>query len=235
MNIDRFKIVGTFLVIFLVLCGYFYFTQGRQNVQQAKLQKQQLQQLQSVSQDDTAVNSPVVSTEKKSGIYYKVHVAGEVKNPGVYSLDSKDRIIDAIEVAGGVTESADLDRINLAEYIKDGEKVRVPNISERSVSNNFLGGYDFNSNKIEEITSNSTKKNNYNLSNVSSKNTNLININTATISELEQLPGVGSSIANNIVLYRQENGNFQSIEDLKEVSRIGDKTFEKLKDLITVD
>lgn len=235
MNSDRFKIVGTFLVIFLVLCGYFYFTQGRQNVQQAKLQKQQLQQLQSVSQDDTAVNSPVVSTEKKSGIYYKVHVAGEVKNPGVYSLDSKDRIIDAIEVAGGVTESADLDRINLAEYIKDGEKVRVPNISERSVSNNFLGGYDFNSNKIEEITSSSTKKNNYNLSNVSSKNADLININTATISELEQLPGVGSSIANNIVLYRQENGNFQSIEDLKEVSRIGDKTFEKLKDLITVD
>lgn len=123
--------MGIFIVIFLVLCGYFYFTQGRQNVQQAKIQKQQLQQ--NVQEKNETETKKSVTAES-SGIYYKVHVAGEVKNPGVYSLDSKSRVIDAIEIAGGNTQDADLDRINLAEYIKDGEKIRVPNINERTAS-----------------------------------------------------------------------------------------------------
>lgn len=234
LDSDRFKIIGTFVVIFLVLCGYFYFTQGRQNIQQTKIQKQQqLEQAQNNSQISTE-SAVDTSAEKKSGIYYKVHVAGEVKNPGVYSLDSTDRVIDAIEIAGGNTENADLDRINLAEYIKDGEKIRVPSISERtSSSNNLLGNYDLNSNKIEDIISDSVNTNSYNLN--SKSNSELININTATVSKLEELPGVGATIANSIVSYRQENGGFKSIDEIKQVPRIGDKTYDKLKDLITVD
>jgi len=238
-NGDRIKIIGIFVVIFLVLCGYFYFTQGRQNIQQAKIQKEQLQQNLQTSSNSSEKDSTKSTKEKSSGISYKVHVAGEVKNPGVYSLDSQSRVVDAIEIAGGNTDEADLERINLAEYIKDGEKIRVPNINERNNSDNnslLSGNYDFNSNKIEDILSSSTKKsNNYNLDASSKNKSELININTASVSKLEELPGVGSTIANSIISYREENGGFKTIEQLKEVPRVGDKTYDKLKDLICVD
>lgn len=233
MDNDRIKIMGIFIVIFLVLCGYFYFTQGRQNVQQAKIQKQQLQQ-NVQEKNETETKKSVIA--ESSGIYYKVHVAGEVKNPGVYSLDSKSRVIDAIEIAGGNTQDADLDRINLAEYIKDGEKIRVPNINERTASKNsnlFSSNYDYNSNKIEDILSDSVSTNNYNIG--SKDKSELININTASVSKLEELPGVGSTIANSIISYREENGGFKTVEQLKEVPRVGDKTYDKLKDLVCVD
>ena len=196
-------------------------------------------------------------------------MAGEVKYPGVYSLDKKSRIIDALTKAGGATENADLDRINLAEYIKDAEKIRVPNINERLSPNNNKDnnlsfsnlnyGSNTDGNSIENIISSSVKpNNNYNLnanantnsnsdalnnnnnSSLSEKKdsastSNLININTADINKLQELPGVGPATAGNIISYREQNGNFNSIEDLKAVPRIGEKTFNKLKDSITVN
>ena len=233
MDSDRVKVIGIFGIIFLVLCGYFYFTQGRENIRQKNLQNQQVVQTSSTN----SAQENVIPTETKSGVYYKVHVAGEINNPGVYTLDSKDRLIDAVKAAVGATEAADLDRVNLAEYIKDGEKIRIPNINERNITsdkNLSFGNFSLNENenKIEDILSAATG--NYNLDD-STKPKKLININTATVSELEQLPNVGPTIASNIVLYREQNGNFESIEQLKEVKRIGNKTFEKLKDFVTVN
>ena len=258
MDNDRVKVVGIFVIIFLVLCGYFYFTQGRQNVQQAKLQKQQLQQLvdgnevNSSTQQGSDQSDDVAASKKKKyvnpDLLYKVHVAGEVKKPGVYALDDKARVIDAIEIAGGVTDEADLDRVNLAEYIKDGEKIRVPSFKERlsSGESGFTGlssDFDSKSNSLESIASSAdtVKKGRYKFGDDAEdsdedrvEKSTLININKASVDELKQLPGVGSTIANSIILYREENGDFDSIEDLKNVSRIGDKTFSKIKDFITV-
>lgn len=271
MDKDQIKIIAIFATIFLVLCGGFYLTQGRKNIKQANLKKQ-IQKEQALNKEededqDISISSSYEqsSNTKKMRDCYTFHIAGEVKFPGVYSLDKKSRVVDAINTAGGATENADLDRINLAEYIKDAEKIRVPNINERTASNsnkdsfsmsqNF--GYNSDGNSIENIISSSVKpNNNYNLSaNIANNNetessdnnnnnssasekkisSNLININTADIKELQKLTGIGPATAGNIISYRDKNGNFNSIEDLKAVPRIGDKTFDKLRDSITVD
>ena len=156
-----------------------------------------------------------------------IHVAGAVKSPGVYNLPSSSRVIDAIEKAGGATENADLDQINLADYISDGQKIEVPSLKQGNTSSN----YKLITDKLEQLDSNK----NDSMNEKSSAKSDLVNINTADSSELQSLPGIGATIAKNIVEYRKENGNFETIEDLKNVSRIGDKTFDRLKDLITVD
>lgn len=136
----------------------------------------------------------------------KVHITGEINNPGLIELVSGDRISDAIEKAGGVTSLADTSKVNLAYMLSDGEKIYIPNINDEE--------------GVEYIQS-------------SSQNTK-ININTATQEELETLTGIGESTAKSIIEYREQNGKFATIEDIKNVSGIGDAKYEKLKDEITV-
>ena len=145
-----------------------------------------------------------------------VYISGAVKNPGVITMTSEDRLSDAIKMVGGTTGKADLNAINLAEKLIDGKQYIVPvkgeNISVSSGGNRRgmeMGGG-------------------------TSENGSILNINTATVEQLDALPGVGEATANKIISYREENGSFKSIEDLKNVKGIGDKKFEDLKDLITV-
>ena len=141
-----------------------------------------------------------------------VHIAGEVVNEGVIELEENSRINDAIESAGGVTAEADLSKINLASVLKDGQKVYIP--SEEEIEDGYLE---------EENEKNILR------------NDGKININTATQTEFETLPGVGASTALKIINYRKENGNFSSIEDIKNVPGIGDSKFDNIKDNITVN
>ena len=134
-----------------------------------------------------------------------VHVAGAVVNPGVYTLTGDVRVIDAIEAAGGMTDEADGDALNLAAPIEDGQKITVYTTAQTAGSGTGTGS-----------------------------NTGLININTASQDELETLPGIGEVIAGNIIDYREDNGSFSSIEEIKNVNRIGDKLYEQIKDLITI-
>ena len=134
-----------------------------------------------------------------------VHVAGAVVNPGVYTLTGDVRVIDAIEAAGGMTDEADGDALNLAAPIEDGQKITVYTTEQTAGSGTGTGS-----------------------------NTGLININTASQDELETLPGIGEVIAGNIIDYREDNGSFSSIEEIKNVNRIGDKLYEQIKDLITI-
>lgn len=146
------------------------------------------------------------STESKDETAeIKVHVAGEVKKPGLYKLKYGSRIFDAIEAAGGFTENADKDALNLAKTIEDGEQIIV-------------------NSKIAQQPETSQ----------SSTNNGKININTADLATLQTITGIGPSTAQKIIDYRNSNGKFKSINDLKKVSGIGDKTFEKLKDKICV-
>lgn len=141
-----------------------------------------------------------------------VHITGEIKYPGVVVLKNGDRIVDAIEAAGGETENADLDRVNLAYVLNDGDKIYIPNKNEEEEKGNIIT----TENEIgqeKKIT---------------------ININTATLEELIKLPGIGEATANKIIEYRKQNGKFQNIEELKNVPGIGNSKFENLKNEIRV-
>ena len=160
-------------------------------------------------------NKEEITIETENKIY--VHVVGEVKNPGVYEMSLGDRVFHAIEKAGGATEDADLDSINLAEKLKDGEKIIV--YSKEMLNSNV---------DVSEKTASENQKMYF------KSQSNLININTASREELETLPGIGEVLAQRIIDYRRTNGYFKSIEEIKEVSGIGEKKFEAIKDLITV-
>ena len=138
-----------------------------------------------------------------------IHIAGCVENEGVYEIKKDSRISDAIDISGGLTSDANIKSINLAQKLNDGQKIYIPNINE----------------DIEEYKGDDTNLFEYN---------ELININTATQTQLETLPGIGPSTADKIIQYRKENGNFKNIEDIKNVSGIGDSKYENIKDKICV-
>ncbi|AZR73202.1 hypothetical protein BBF96_07270 [Anoxybacter fermentans] len=152
--------------------------------------------------DSGQVNITKEIGEEKIG----VHIAGAVHRPGVYFLPQNARVVDLIKAAGGVTRTADLNQINLAQPLMDGQKVVVPekqdNITTRSI-----------------VIKNSERK---------------VNINTASKEELMTLPGIGPGKAAAIIGYREMNGSFRKLEDLMNVDGIGEKTFIKLKDKITL-
>ena len=143
-----------------------------------------------------------------------VHITGQVVNPGVVKVEEGARIIDAIEAAGGATLDANLSKINLAYVLEDGMKIYVPNINEVE--------------EIEYVTSSSGNEDK------TANKTIKVNINTATSEKLQSLPGIGESIANRIITYRKENGKFSKIEDLTNVSGIGDSKFNNIKSYVFV-
>ena len=144
-----------------------------------------------------------------------VHITGAVENEGVVKIEKEARIADVIEQAGGLTEEADTSKINLAYIVKDGQKIYIPNIEET----------------IEEYVTEDAG------SGVLPEEEHIgekVNINTAKQTELETLSGIGPSTALKIINYRQENGNFKQIEDLKNVPGIGDSKFEAIKENICI-
>ncbi len=159
--------------------------------------------------EEVVVTDPESSTE----VIY-VDIGGGVVFPQVVQLPLDSRVEDAIQAAGGLLSNADVTSINRAAKLSDGEKIYIP-IEGEEVSESIVSS-----------TSSSTS--------TSSSSSGKININTATADELQELTGVGSVIANRIVVYRATYGAFSSIEDIKAVDGIGDKTYEKIKDSITV-
>lgn len=138
-----------------------------------------------------------------------VHISSAVNKPGILRLDSNKRVVDALDLAGGARDDADLDRVNLAARLHDEEKIYIPKVGE--VQNN-----------ISSLASSPSS------SDTSSK----ININSADLSELTKIPGVGEKTAQKIIDYRA-NKTFSSIEDIKNIPGIGDKKFESMKDYIS--
>ena len=148
----------------------------------------------------------VVVEESSSTIY--VQVAGAVTTPGVYELQSDSRVYSAIEAAGGLLDSADDSDINQAAILEDGQKIYIYTVEERKAL------------EVEAPTQ--------------TANDGLININTATVGELTNLPGIGEAKASQIVAYRDANGTFSSIDDIKKVSGIGDGIFNQINSLIKI-
>ena len=163
---------------------------------------------------ETNTNEIIESSNNEEKTMIKVHIDGQIKNRGVVELEEGSRLVDAIEKSGGLTEEADTSNINLADILQDGEKVYI--YSKQEVEELKSIG------KLNEEIDNTTKKD------------NKININTATQAELEEITGIGPSLAKKIIEYRESNGKFKDIEELKNVSGIGDKKFESMKSQITI-
>lgn len=173
---------------------------------------------------DFDINEIMVKEEigEDKGDTIMVHITGEIKEPGIIELPSEARIADAIEAAGGVTEEADLEEVNLAFVLSDGQKVYIPNKSEKEISGEkvyITAGSGNNVIVEDKVEGGKNQK---------------VNINEAKQEDFEQLPGIGPSIAKRIVEYREQNGKFTSIDELQEVKGIGEAKFENIKEYVMV-
>ena len=154
--------------------------------------------------------SPMIDNDLQSNNEVVIDIGGEVIKPGVYKMKNGDRVEDVLIMAGGLSAGADRDwvdkNLNKAEKLYDGEKIYIPKVGENmAVSRDAINGV-------------STSK--------------VIRLNSATLEELDGLAGVGPAIAQRIIDYREENGGFKNIEEVKLVPGIGDKMFEKIKNEI---
>lgn len=143
----------------------------------------------------------------------KVYISGEINNPGVYEIRDEQRLEDLIKEAGGLTNEADDRNLNLAQRLEDQMKIYIPNINEE----NLLENTDRNQEALP----------------VGNTASSLVNINTANKDDLMSLPNIGDKRADAIIEYRKTQ-KFEKIEDIKNVTGIGEKYYEALKDLITV-
>ena len=136
-----------------------------------------------------------------------IYITGEVNNPGVYYIEDEMRLNDIVELCGGFKDTADLSEVNLAEKLNDSDKIFIPKI----VSDNYE---EIN---LEENNDDSGK----------------VNINTANKTQLKELDGIGDTLADNIIKYRN-NSKFKSIEDILNVDGIGQAKYEKIKEYICI-
>lgn len=146
---------------------------------------------------------------------FVVHVCGEVVNPGIYELPAGSRIYEAVKAAGGFTENAEEESVNLASPIEDGVQIRI-----------------YSKDEAETLAAGAAPFDGFEASGEGKEP--VVNLNTATKEELMTLSGIGESRAEDIIRYREENGGFQNIEDIMKVSGIKDAAFQKIKDRITV-
>lgn len=201
------KILGMVLLIVAVLafCGGNAYQDWRAQGEGLTLVKES---------EDTAAADTSASEENAAAASGEVvvHVTGAVSAPGVYTLPSDARVDDAVRAAGATAE-ADLSQLNLAQKLADGQKITVPAIGSASTS-------------AGEGTATTPAD--------ASSDGALVNINTASLEELETLPSIGEVRAQAIITYRETNGGFRTIEELQEVSGIGEKIFADVAPYITV-
>lgn len=188
-------------------------------LQQDSSDEEEVLPITTISQEQTQeVNSNAAAEQIEKPIVEKimVDVKGAVQLPGVYELTTEERIIDAIEMAGGYTKDAQSSVVNHAQKLQDEMVIYIPRMDEE-MEQNFTNG--------QVVASPATS---------TDSSSEKVDLNSADEAALTTIPGIGPTKAQAIIAYREENGSFQIIEDLKNVSGIGDKTFEKLKEYIVV-
>ena len=208
------KIILSILAsIIIISIGYYVYSKDE------KYEELEIDENLQISNENNNTNINNEQLENQEEEYKEkivVHVSGVVNKEGIVELEEDSRIADAIEKAGGLKEDANMNEVNLAYKLEDGMKIYIPSNKDQEIQER--------SNIGSGIESNTTNK----------KANSKININTATQEELDSLPGIGPSTALKIINYRKEHGKFSKVEELKNVSGIGDSKFAQLKDLITV-
>lgn len=224
MNLGNKKkiIISVILIIILITAFLIYIFITNEEYSSMDLEATVVEKSENIVESEGKNTSENVNnnqvTEDKEEI--AVHITGEVKKQGIIYLEKGSRVADAIKKAGGETKDADLSQINLAYILQDGQKIYVPNKNEKI--SQYITEKSGNNDTEENTTSNSNKED------------KKVNINTANQSELDQLPGIGPSIAQKIIEYREENGNFKNIQELQNVKGIGNAKYEEIKDNVTV-
>ena len=169
----------------------------------------------SSSEENQLPEENTVEEDARPKVMY-TDIKGSVKEPGIYSFSSEERVYDVLKRAGGLLEEADSDRINFSAKIEDQQVLYIPAVGEELPEH------------LDQLASSEGKQS------TADSEPSKININTASPSELQQIPGIGSVKAQEIIRFREENGSFQKLEDLQEISGIGEKTVEKLKNFVTI-
>lgn len=163
--------------------------------------------------------TPAPKKDKDPAAENAVYVAGAVKHPGLYRYSGNKRVDDAIKAVGGFCKNASIESINLAQFLQDGEQIVV--LTKKQAKKQKSIQTDAVATKDNESTQ-------------ESKNASKVNINTASLEELMQLPGIGKAKAEMIVDYRTQNGSFQKAEDIMKISGIKEGVYNKIKDNITI-
>ncbi|HEM3629740.1 TPA: helix-hairpin-helix domain-containing protein [Streptococcus suis] len=195
----------------LLMATFLIFSQPAESDQTGLTELPQTEQASS-SQAQTEEVSTEVSEDPSQLV---VDVKGAVAKPGLYTLEADARVNDAVEAAGGLTSQADPKSINLAQKLSDEAVV-------------YVASKDENISVVTSTTASSAMS-------PEEKSTSLVNLNTATEADLQTISGIGAKRATDIIAYREANGGFKSVDDLNNVSGIGDKTMESIRPYVTVD
>ena len=230
------KYLIAIVIVIIGICIYYFFFNINDEVKEQ-------------SKKDKEIVKIEKNQDKKEELFYYVDIKGAVKNPGVYKLKENSRVIDVINESGGLNENADTSILNLSKkifdemfiiiYTKDeinkykNETISTKKINEK-LEKEIIVIDENNSANIKSKQNTNSNKQKENVSETQKDDNNLININTASKEELLTITGIGESKADSIINYRKENGSFEKIEDIKNVSGIGESLFEKIKDYITV-
>ncbi len=226
-------------IIFFITCGsaisYYYFKNHD------KLQEAEPKETSSAIVSKKSSNDKSSKNAKKEETIYKVDIKGEINNPGIYSLNMGERVIDVINKAGGLTENADTTVINLSKKITDEMVIII--FSKQEVAD-----FKTTTQIMNQVIDKCNQKDDNALTNdacidksssgYEENKTNeqtLLNINSATATDLQTLPGIGETKALNIIKYRTEKGPFTDIEEIKNVEGIGDSLFAQIKTYITIE
>lgn len=201
-------IFAAVLIILVIISGTIY-------IRQEKATKINLNKGMELEKLDEP--APAEAQTKTEPLEISVYICGFVKSPGVVEVTEGTRLEEAVELLGGTTEEADLNAVNLAYRLVDEDMIYIPKKGEElQTASKAIPGV----NTIKNVTANKSGK---------------VNINTSGTSELDILEGVGPATAKAIIEYREQNGPFKTIEDIKKVKGIGDSKFNKMKDDITVE
>ncbi|MDR7000390.1 helix-hairpin-helix domain-containing protein [Neobacillus niacini] len=214
---DWFKEHKLFIVIAVLIAtgGIYYFFIYHETP--APVTETQLNDMESELQGETTVKEPEKpAKEEQKTETIMVDVKGQIKHPGVYPATQGERVIDLIERAGGLAKKADESQVNFAEHVQDEMVINIPAKGETDSSPSGIA--------VNGAAGPSG----------STPNNAKVDLNKADVTQFQTLPGIGPAKAAAILEYRETSGGFKAVEDLKNISGIGDKTFEKLKDLVEV-
>jgi competence protein ComEA len=212
------NIVLIMLVLLCVITSFILYGKNKSKVFKDEYMKNIFVEEEAPDDNSVEVNAEPIKEVKGENQLTKgtkmivVEIKGEVANPDVYEISEGSIIRDLITKAGGLTNEANIGKINRADKLRDNQLIVIPNKNELSNANTNIN-VSKEGNTAEE---------------------GIININTASLEELQKINGVGEVKAKSIINYREKNGGFKSIDEMKNIEGIGDKTFEKMKDQITV-
>ena len=205
--------LGVAIVIIIFMIFYYIFTNN------SDYNYEDLDEL------DEKTESIFQSSKETEKTKIVLHITGAVNEEGIVRIEEGARIIDIVEAAGGLKDDAELKNVNLAYIVEDGQKIYIPYKSDTEEQEEEIPFVSVDAGK-DVITD--TEVNNSNGSNLK------VNINKASQADLQLLPGIGESTALKILEYREKNGKFDSIEEIKNVSGIGDAKYENIKDYINI-